>query len=133
MRIKYFIRTTRKSNGNQARIRIKLKEGDSLNLYATTPLTIPVKYWNNKAKVNRDKVRDMTEFLDRDWYKNKLDDLEKFIRTEYNDLHRHPSSEWLSSIVDNYFRPEKLGAKSITLFEFFDILSQITLRAPKRE
>lgn len=118
MRIKYFIRTAKKNNGNQARIRIKLKEGDSLNLYATTPLTIAVKYWNNKAKANRDKVRDMTEFLDRDWYKNKLDDLEKFIRTEYNDLQSHPTSEWLSSIVDNYFRPEKLGVKSITLFEF---------------
>lgn len=120
MRIKYFIRTSKKSNGNEARIRVKLKEGDSLNIYATTPLTIPVKYWNNKAKTNRDKVRDMTEFLERDWYKDRLDELEKHIRQEYNQLNREPTSEWLNNAVDVFFRPEKYNPEPETLFGFIE-------------
>ncbi len=118
MRVKYFIRTSKKSNGGAVTIRIKLKEGDSLNLYATTPLTIPVKYWNNKAKANREKIRDMTEFLERDWYKDRLDDLEKYVRKEYNDLSRNPSSEWLNNVVNDFFRPEKDLPVKETLFEF---------------
>ncbi|MBW6537256.1 MAG: site-specific integrase [Mariniphaga sp.] len=120
MRIKFFIRTSSKTNGKESTIRVRLNDGISTTLYAITQLTIPVKFWNNKAKANREKVRDMTEFLDRDWYKNKLDELEKHIRTEFQELKRDATSEWLNNTVDMFFKPEKYKPEPETLFGFIE-------------
>ena len=121
MGVSYFIRTTSKNKKKDVTIRLRLRDGQKINMFAVTPLSIPVKYWNEKAKTSRDKVRDMTEFIERDWYKNQLEGLEKQIKISYQQLKEDPTPEWLKEVIDIYFHPkQKEQEKSVTLFGFIE-------------
>lgn len=124
MQVIFFIRTTTKKKTDSAKIRIRVKDGIK-NLYAVTPLELPVKYWNQAAPKLRDKIRDRTEFLERDTYKDLIENLDKHIRSEYLCLKWEPDSQWLQGESDKYFRPEQKPEpepeqKTGTLFKFID-------------
>jgi len=115
MKIHFFTRSTAKGK-NSASIRVFLRDGDK-RLYAKTPLKIPVKYWNDDAKASRDKVRDYTEFLERDWYKDKLVELETELNTQFLKIEQEPTSEWLQGAINDFFRPPQ-EEKPESMFEF---------------
>ena len=120
MKVYYFVRTTAANKQKEVTIRLRLRDGRQVNMFAATPLSVPLEYWNNKAKNNRDKIRDRTDFLERDWYKDKLEALEKDLKQNYQRLTGEPTAEWLKTTIDNFFHPEKYEKKPVTLFEFIE-------------
>ncbi len=122
MGVSFFVRTTATNKKADVTIRLRLRDGRKVNMFATTPLHIPLKYWNPKAKNSRDKIRDMVEFLERDWYKDQLEKLQKHVEVNYQRLTDEPTPEWIKETIEVFFMPEKYAKdeKPVTLFEFIE-------------
>lgn len=119
MGVSFFIRTTSNSKKKDVTIRLRLRDGQKVNMFAATPLSVPVEFWNQTAKRNRDKIRDRVEFLERDWYKDQIEGIEKHVKNTYQQLKEEPTPEWLKDTIDQYFHPKK-DEKQVCLFEFIN-------------
>lgn len=119
MGVSFFVRTASSSKKKDVTIRLRLRDGQKVNMFAATELSVPLEFWNQKAKKNRDKIRDRIEFLERDWYKDQIEGLEKHLKTSYQKLNEVPTPEWLKETIDVYFHP-KMEEKQVTLFDFID-------------
>ena len=116
MAITFFVRSI-KGKKKDATIRIRFRNGRDIDLNAATPLTVQLEYWNQKAKKNEDKIRDMVAFIERDKYKKIISKLETHIKTSFLELKSEPTSEWLRTTINDYFRPEP-EERPVTLLEF---------------
>jgi len=103
MKLFYYMRS---SSTKSAKIRARIKDGKK-ELYAVTPLEIPVQYWNQNGKSYRDKIRNRIEFLERDWYKDQLEALADHLKEEYLKLKWEPDSNWLTEEINRFFKPEE--------------------------
>jgi len=119
MGVSFFVRTASSSKKKDVTIRLRLRDGQKVNMFAATELSVPLEFWNQKAKKNRDKIRDRIEFIERDWYKDQIEGLEKHLKTSYQKLNEVPTPEWLKETIDVYFHP-KMEEKQVTLFDFID-------------
>jgi len=116
----FFVRTTLKEKSlKKVNIRVRFRDGTETDLNATTHLTLPFAYWNQSAKTSRDKIRNIGDFTDRDWYKSQLDELERFLLSEYKQNGKQ-TGEWLTDCINRFANPEKFENKPQTLFSFIE-------------
>ena len=115
--VKFFIRTASKKQTKPVNIRVRLR--DIKDAYAKTHLSIPIKYWNQTGKNTRSKISNSGEFKERDWYKNQLEDLERFILHSFQENGKL-TSEWLSECIERFRDPSQFEEKPVTLFEFIE-------------
>ncbi len=121
MKVYFFVRTTAKSKKKDVTIRLRLRDGQKINMFAATSLSIPLNHWNDKGKTCRDKIRDLAIFPEKEWYKDQLEGLEKHVKTAYQQLKEAPTAEWLKETIDTYFRPkQEEQEKPVNLFEFIE-------------
>jgi len=114
--VKLFVRSSAKDQKRPVRIRVRLRAGRDIDLYANTLQVIEPVNFNNSTE----KVRDKLEILDRDKINKKLRDLKGFIEdTEKKELDKTKlTKEWLELVIDKFYFPEKYQNPKGSLFAF---------------
>jgi integrase len=113
-RIKFFIRTSEKTE--QANIRVRFYNGRLFDLTANTTKLINPDFWNNSQGI----VRQRAEFKDADNFQKDLENLKNGILREFNNTPDKTkiNRDWLNSAIDRFYNPEKYMQDNTTLFGF---------------
>ena len=113
-KIKYFIRTSKKSSA--ANIRIRFTQGRLFDIFANSQKSIDPQYWNN----TKGDVRQRIEFKDGSKLQEDLDLLATHITKEFSKVSDKSKidNEWLTQIIDHFYFPEKYVEKTESLFHF---------------
>lgn len=109
-KIQFFTRS--KGKNKVINLQCRLRDGENVDLIAHTGIKVNTDHWNNKAQ----KVRDITEAINKDEDNKKLRELNNHILTALTSA--EPSKEWLNATIDKFHHPEKYEAKQVTLFGF---------------
>lgn len=101
LKVKYFIRLSKKSN--EANIRMRFTNGKVFDLWALTGLQINPAYWNEKSMT----IRNVNDFPQAEEYNDKLERLSQFVKTEFkNYVGADPvNSEWLIKTILKFNKP----------------------------
>ncbi|WP_025007125.1 phage integrase SAM-like domain-containing protein, partial [Marinilabilia salmonicolor] len=115
--LKFFIRTQLSDTSKKpVNIRVRLRDSQK-DIYSKTHLSIPPKFWNQKARTTRAKISNSGDFKERDFYKNQLEALERHILKDYQGGGQF-SKEWLSECIEKFRNPENFEKKPVTLFDY---------------
>jgi len=113
-KIKFFIRTSNKSD--QANIRVRFSNGRKFDLTANSTKQINPDFWNN----SQGQVRQRAEFQDADKFQENLDDLKSWILKQFNDTPNKTkiNKDWLNLTIDKFYSPDKYLQDNTTLFGY---------------
>ncbi len=114
LKIRYFIRVSKKSE--IAPIRVRFSNGRQFDVYAKTAEQIKPPYWNS----NQGTVRDLTEYQDKEYMKDRLEEIRQHIFYEYDHLtdKSKVNSGWLVRAIDKFHSPGKYIQKGASLFSY---------------
>jgi len=115
-KIKFFIRTSNKGKKPDfANIRVRFSNGRQFDLTAKINKEIKPTFWNYE----KGNVRHKAEFIEADNFQNKLDELKKFIETEYSNTPDKTkiNKDWLNKTIDKNYNPDKY-LQTDTLFDY---------------
>lgn len=118
MAVNFFIRTKETNPKTFVTIRLRLRRGRQISLYSKTNIRIPLELWNEKGKTTRQKIRDKSEYPDREFIKTQLEELSKHIESSLIKLKKSPDNEWLKETIDQFHNPDNYVTRPQTLFEF---------------
>lgn len=121
MNVRFFIRTTKKSKEKPVKIRVRLRDGEAIDLYGNTGQIISPDKWNAKRerpKFNAFTGSDTSEY---DRLNGLLNDLDQAIRKAYNHVPvKHElGNDWLQDIIDRTLYPENYD-QHLSLFKFIE-------------
>lgn len=113
MIFKYFVRTTlNEKSKSPVQIRIRVREGRDVDLYARSEISVSCEKWKQKKQA--------AEGYNTDPVNNKLRELKRFIEDEFlNISNSKVDKEWLRETVDKFHNPDRYSSNAFkSLFEF---------------
>lgn len=118
-KVKYFIRSNKKTSetkDNYVNIRVRFSNGRQFDLTANTEKQIQALYWNN----NSGEVRQRADFKDKKQFQTDLNQLERFILNEYDQVSDKIkiTKDWLNTVIEKYHNPNKYLQGNWSLFQF---------------
>ncbi|MFZ5939052.1 MAG: site-specific integrase [Bacteroidota bacterium] len=125
--VTYFTRSVSKDSKRKQSIRVRLRDGRDINLYAKSGIEMLPDHWDQ----SKESVKIRADFPGMDKTKKDLRDLKAFIEDEYLQI-RHTGkveTDWLAITVEKYWNPDKYKKKKTTLFSFIE---EFIEKAPSR-
>jgi site-specific recombinase XerD len=118
LNIRYFVKTTKKTN--EVNLRLRFKNGRKIDLSSQSGFTINPEFWNNEKNA----VRNMAGFKNSKEFQTKVDKLTEHIKDEYRELndYKEANKNWLNTVIDKFHHPDKYeeNNKQLTFFEFIE-------------
>jgi integrase len=117
--IKYLIRPG-KNKENPSNIILRLYEGREFDLHAKTNLYILPEFWKTTPK-GKIKISELCE--SKDYLNEHLELLKRRVIDALSIEHDQNKldSDWLKTVIDKYWNPEKYEEKPVTFYEYIDI------------
>ncbi len=126
--IKAFIRTSKKNV--ESNIRIRLRAGREVDLYAITPKTILADKWNEKNQECKSSVFYKSD-SERNIFNKDIADLKAAILKSLETVEA-PNTLWLETEIDKYYNPEKFAPIEVKPHTLFSFITQFIQDAPNR-
>jgi len=121
----YFTRPSKKYPQKKVSIYARLTSGRKVDLTTKTGVEVLPNQFSNDTRT----ISQRSAYKDKMKDRKTLQDLEERILSEYKDLKKEPSKEWLTLVVDKFNYPDKYKKKPITLFSF---IQEFIDKAPQR-
>jgi len=126
--VTFFIRTSKKTDPTKKiNVRVRFRHGKEIDINAKSGLEVLPHYFSNDTHT----ISKQARYDDRYNDKQYLDNLEAVILSEFKNLKKPPTSDWLNKVIDKYRFPGKKTDK-YTLFKFVEQFIREAPTTPRR-
>jgi integrase len=121
MKVRFFVRTTKKSKDKPVKIRVRLRDGANIEIFGDTQQYIALKNWSAKRERPNFNSYSSNQTQEYDNLNTILNDIERAIEKAYQ---KEPDKtalnrDWLNEVIDRTLYPQKYDDR-LTLFQFIE-------------